>query len=531
MATLLNELSPNADTRSGPLHDYLVKPHGTLAAYRRTELEEMRYGLSLLLAQANPDIVSAEQVDLILGNYLLTRLPGVASTGSVVIVVTRPITVSVPAGGTFVANGRTFKAVSPFIGLPPGEVALGQFERVMTQRTDGFYSFTVEVECTENGPAGQLPKDALLVPSFPIMALLKAYAASDFSSGAATESNEQLLSRQVSGIAAKAASGRFNCTAAILNDEAFERLLAISIIGYGDAEMRRDTRALLPVQMGGRSDWYVRLTRLPTRTTAVHEASLVEKTADGFGIWQVVFTRDSYPGFYDVPKIIRKSDEGAQGTYAITSLEHGLDDSYIENELTPDLPSTIDGTFTRYQTGVLRFKDTDTATASLTVNSSKRDYLITVRHVPDIVTLQTAVGSRRFAYPGGDILIKAPVPCFVSVAFKVQGRPRADLPDEAALKAAVADYVNTTGFPGRLFAAKILEVIGNFLGSSVYVQYVDMRGEILSPDGRVVHLHSTQVLEIPDDYENMMTGRTVVFYLDPEDVVVSGLTQSQPVLL
>jgi hypothetical protein len=117
------------------------------------------------------------------------------------------------------------------------------------------------------------------------------------------------------------------------------------------------------------------------------------------------------------------------------------------------------------------------------------------------------------------------------VAFKVQGRPRADLPDEAALKAAVADYVNTTGFPGRLFAAKILEVIGNFLGSSVYVQYVDMRGEILSPDGRVVHLHSTQVLEIPDDYENMMTGRTVVFYLDPEDVVVSGLTQSQPVLL
>ena len=438
MATLIKEQQPAIDSRSGPNRDILIKSHGTLHAYRRTELQEARYGLSLLLARENPDIVSEAQVDVLLGNYLLTRLPGSVSAGAVVLVVSRAITVSVPAGGVFTANGRTFRAVSPFIGLPPGEVALGQFERVMTQRADGNYAFVAEVECTEPGPAGQLLRDALLVPDFTIMHLVKVYAASDFSSGLTTESNAEILSRQVSGIAAKAASGRQNNVAALLNDDRFSRIMATSIIGYGDAEMRRDTRFLLPMQLGGRTDWYIRTSRLPSRSTEVVEATLVEKTSDGFGIWQLVFDRDAYPGFYDVTKIIRESDDGASGSYVTTLRELNVDDSFIVNELTPVMPAVIDGVFSRYQTAVVRFKDTDTPTATKTVNSSKANYLVTVRHMPLIADIQAAVGSRQFANVGGDILVKAPVPCFVSVGFTVLGRPLADRPEKAELQNAVA---------------------------------------------------------------------------------------------
>lgn len=529
VATLLKELNPAIDTRSGPIADHLIKPIGTLSAYRKAENDEARYGLSLKLARENPDVVSTEQVDSLLVDSMLTRKPGSAAGGSVLVVITREITVTVPTGGEFIANGRTFRATSPFIGIPSTQTALGEFDRNLTARSDGTFSFPVEVECTEDGPAGNLPKDTLLVPQFTIMSFQKAMAAEDFTAGAAEESNSELLSRQAAGRAAKTASNRFNNVGLILEQLEFENIAAMSIIGFGDAEMRRDTHSLLPFSFGARTDWYVRTAALPANIGVTKEATLVKDNGDGFGTWQTTFTRDEYPGLYDVIGI-RQVDDDVVGGYLITEDIRLLDRTRIVGELLPDLVDTAEGVYTRYQTVTLRFVDSDTPIADLELGD-KRDYAMTVRALPLLADIQSFVSDRAIRYAGGDALIKAPVPCFMSVGFQHYGRAGAVIPDEAGLKTAVADYVNSTGFPGRIYASALIDIIRNYLGSGVQVPHVDMVGLLVYPDGTRKLLRSTEVIEVPQLPDKMVTDRTVAFYLDPAKVIISGRTISQPEIL
>jgi hypothetical protein len=90
----------------------------------------------------------------------------------------------------------------------------------------------------------------MFVPVAVPTAFVTAFAANDFAGGRLTESNAELVDRLQEGIAAKALSNRVNMSAALRAEDAFSRVVATSIVGYGDAELVRAFHTVLPVALG-----------------------------------------------------------------------------------------------------------------------------------------------------------------------------------------------------------------------------------------------------------------------------------------
>jgi hypothetical protein len=525
--SLLQESAPEIDLKRGVLHDLLLYYSSILATANQTNVDLVRQSSSLLAIQQNPALADTDTVDRVLSNYLITRKTGTKSVGSVTIVVDTLESVTVPSGTSFVANNKTFKTQVPYTGVISSANATSAGDMVLQPRGDGNYYFVIEVSAQDVGSDGLLKKDTVLVPQAGILNFVKAYATSDFLGGSDTETNAELMARLQEGIAAKTLSNRVNVTS-LIKDE-FNNVSDVSIIGFGDAEMTRDRHSIFPVSYGGRVDVYLRSQGEPMSLGLSKTATLIAKDSNNRGTWQFSITRDEAPGFYDITSIRPTDVDEVFGSFAITREIRGLDKTNISAELTPDLSVTAEGAYSRYQTATVQFIDSLTDVSSLSVGDTA-EYSITLRVMPNIADIQTLLGKRATRNVAGDVLVKAATPCFVSLAFTLQGKPGAQLPDIAAIKAALATYVNNLGFCGRLYASALSDIVHNYLPENVALGAVDMFGQIRRPNGTVKPIRSTELLVIPDEPDNYVTPRTVIFILNQEDIFISAATVNIPMI-
>ncbi len=530
LAQMIAESHPSLDTRRGAFSDLVLAPAAALATARAEDISRYRRSTSLSELTADPSLGDNDDVDAVLANFLIERREGTAASGPVTIVVSRLATVSVVGGSVFEANGQQFQATQAFTGRASSQAVAGSGDRVLSPLGDGTYAFTISVEAVTAGTDGLLRKDTLLVPQSSILNFVKAYAAADFTGGSNTQTNAELTAQLQTGYAAKALSNRVNMLASLLTVSEFAGIVSSSIIGYGDAEQLRDKHSLLPGAFGGRVDWYLRTQEMPQRKGITKTALLVEKHSDNRGVWELQLQANDAPGYYDVISIVPAAIGNFSGTLPVVSHVRSNDLAAIPGELSPDLQTSAEGVFTRYQKGVIRFKDTETDTSSLSLGA-EGEYAVTVRGMPLLDALQSYLGGRGVRFCAGDVLVKAPVPCFVSLAFTLEGKPGAAIPDVAALAADIAGMVNRTGFSGRLYAARVADLIHNAVGNeSVSVGAIQMLGQILRPDGTLRTLSSTHSLIVPSEPEVMQTSRTVCFMLDPDDVRISVATVPIPQL-
>jgi hypothetical protein len=499
-------------------------PSSQHAAALQEEVDRVRRSNSIQAIDEDPTLADDDLVDATISNYRITRTDGAAATGQATIVVSELATVSVPNGAIFEANGLQFTSDAAYIARTASENVLSDTDRLLTSLGDGNYAFQIDVTAVEEGVAGQISKDTVMVPQVTLANFVRAYATSDFTGGTDEETNSELVDRASQGLTAQALCSRSHMTAMLA--EEFPTVVTSSIIGFGDDEMVRDQHSILPVSLGGRADWYVRTQQLPQKLGLTKTATLVSITDDNRGIWQIGIGRDEAPGYYDVYEIKLPGTTVTSG-FAITSETRTMDVTEVAGELTPDIQALIEGTFSRYQASVVQFKDTTTDTSSLSVGATQT-YSVTVRAMENIDAIQTLVNSRENRNHGGDVLVRAAVPCFLSVSFIIQGQQGETLPDPSTVGTALASYVNNIGFNGRLHASSLSDVIHNYLTGTLAVASIDMNGEILRPDGSVRRIRSSDVIVIPSEPENMVTSRTVVFILDPDDVRISAQTVNIP---
>ena len=527
IAQLVQEDNPAVDLKRGVLYDLLFHYSGVLASVNQTNIDRYTRSSSLLAISADPTLADGDIVDRVLSNWGITRASGDYATGTVTIIVSELATATVPNGAIFEAEGQTFRTQFSYVARTTSSTVQASTDRVLTPLGDGNYSFTVDVVATALGTASMIKKDTLIIPQTQIVNFVKAFATNDFINGLDEETTTQLIARQSEGIAAEAASNRVNMSAMLRKQDGFEGILQSSIIGYGDSEMLRDQHSILPISYGGRADWYVRTQELPQSLGLTKTATLIEKTSDLRGIWQFNLTRDDAPGYYDVRAISLPSDTSFTGSFEITQEIRGTDLTAIGGELLPDIDNIAESSYSRFQTGVVQFKDTETNTSSLSVGATQ-EYSVSVRTMPLLADIQSFVASRSHRNYAGDILTKAPVPCFLSLAFTLNGAAGATLPDPYTIKTALASYVNNIGFCGRLHASDLSDIIHNYLSSKVSVGAIDMFAQIRRPDGTIKPLRSSEVLVIPNEPENMTTARTVGFILDPADINISAQTVNIP---
>lgn len=510
IAGMVQASHPELATTFGGLTNLLLLPSAEHAAANQADIARYVASGSLKAIAENPSAADAEIVDAVLSNVGLTRLPGAYAGGNIVIVVSKKVAVTVPSGATFSGGGFNFTTAAAYTAKTSSANIDAATDQALVLRSDGNYSFVIPVTAVDDGVAPTLRRGTVLTTTSIIANLVAIYAEGDFTGGADEETNAELIARQAEGWAARTPGNRVDC-AAFLRESAYSGFTALSIIGAGDAEMLRDRHTIFPGSFGGRTDWYVRTAADAAVTTLTKSCVLVEKTAAGKGVWQFNLDRDDLPGFYDVAAVRPANDDTFAGSYEITDDIRGFDLAASEGELLPDIATTMEAVFSRFQTAVVRFIDSDTDTAALTVAESVQDYAVLVRALPNLAGVQSLLSVRANRGLFGDILVKAPVPCFVSLGFTLLGPPDAEQPDLAALKQALVAKINNTQFTGRLFAADLTKVIFDYLPDGVTVGAVDMLGRILKPNGDQRFLRDTEVLEVPFEPDNMVTARTVGF--------------------
>jgi len=521
LTQLIQEKWPEVELQRGVIHDIVAYFAGGISGgINQTEINRLQRSSSLLEITRDPALADDELADRVFSNFRVARAPGTPAAGEVTVVVGADATIVVPADTAFDASGHQYRITSATTVRPVGGATTSPTDRILQPRGDGTFSFSVAAVATEPGAGGNIARNTKFTLSAVLPKLITAFASTDFAGGRDTETNEEVLRRLESGIAAKAWSNRANITALLREQPQFTRIPAVSIVGFGNPEMARDRHWIFPVSGGGRTDVYARTQGLPSSRMLPKEATFVAATADG-GIWQFAVGRDDFPGFYEVEQVLLPADdpEATEG-FEVVMDRRGFDLSIVPS-LVPDVADAQEAAFSRFQTAVVRFLDTVTPVAGLVPGETRAKYNVALAGMPLIAQLQDFCGGSDTRNIAGDVLVKAAVPCFLTLNFDIRKAPDAAMPDMDAIRDALAERVNFLGFPGQLHASLVAEIVHDLLPERAALGAIDMHGRILLPGGGTRFIRDAAVLRIPDDPGNLVTGNTTAFILHRDNIGIS----------
>ena len=515
---LLAEEFPSMDlTTSRVFHDNLLLPAAVLHSVNREDFDRLRRSFSPVEIQKNPELADPDIADAVYGNYGVERYQGDKATGFVSIIIEDKATTAVPEATVFSANGLNYVLDQPYIGVTTQDAVVSSQERLITARTDGTFVFTVPVTAELAGELYRLQRDTRFTASPTIPGTIDLRATADFEGGNAAESNAELAARAGTGIAPRVFSGRIQVES-LLRDE-LPTLRAVSQVGLGDPEMLRDRHNIFVMSNGGKADLYVQTADVPNEVKVVKECTYL-----GNQEWQFALLRDDAPSFYLVTAVVEKDLVNFQGSLEITDETRGTDLTKETDWVHQIEGGQLESAYSRYQTAVVKFKDTTTPTA--TAVGAKKDYDVYVSVMPDIKTLNDLTVERARRPEGGDYLVRAAVPAYMSVSLLVLQRSGTATPDKEAIKQAVASRINSRGFnTGRIDSALVVDAAMGALETrgTALIQPLDMQALIYPPDavplGRL-WLRDTHLLQVPDLPERGVTQRTTVFYLPIDAIAV-----------
>lgn len=519
LTAFLKEEYPSMDLTEGRvLRDLLIRPAAIFHVLNQTNIDLVRQSMSVLAIEANPALADPALVDAVFSNYRIVRQVGTKASGNVTIVIRSLLTTPVNQGTTFVANGLAFVTTAAYVGVTTVDAVVNNQQRLIVQRADGTYAFTVPVEAAQAGSQYKVRGNTRFAVTPRPAGFIDAYAAADFAGGTDTQTNADLVAQFKQGISPEVFSGRINIEAAIR--QLVPTLHSLSIVGFGDEEMLRDRHNIFAISTGGKADIFTRVQPLPETKLVELEATLIDKAA---GKWQLAIARDTAPGFYAIDSVL-PLDSADQGTLELTDETRGLDLSPDGNLFIPEVNGLLEGGYSRFQTAVVQFLDPTTDATALIENESKQTYKVTILHMPRIKDVQNLSSDRSKRNPQADYLVRAPVPAFVALSVKILYTDAVDAPDADAVKQAIVERVSGLKFTmGRLPASIVFDALHDVIPRSgaMAVSPLDMMCRIVRPDGTTVLLRSGNELVVPDDPANGVTSRTVAFYLDVTGVDVS----------
>jgi len=523
LAGMLSAQYPNLDMYQGTvLRDLLIRPAAIFHALNDANIEVLRRSQSLVELEAHPEEADDETLDALAANFLTTRRTGTAAVGQVAVVLSAKVTTAVIAGTVLLsAAGRRYVVPQTTTGVLDESLAYTPLERVL-QPSGANYVFTVDVQAEEDGADGRATRNTTFTFEAAEPAnFVRAYAVADFTGGTDEESVTDLVARLRSGITAQIPSGRAHTLAWLTGQ--FPEIVDMSIIGAQDAEMRRDAHNVFGVSTLGKVDVLVRTRDVPLQSTLLLEATLMDA---GLQRWQIVLPRSVAAGLYTIDAI-RHADANELGSLDVISETRSADLS----ELTyAPLVTDAEAVYTAFQTITVLFEDPNTPTADLVVGQSTQVYEVVVSGMPSVSEIQALLLDRSYRPAASDWLVKAAIPCFVSVSFAVERHPDDPAINADELAAAAAAAVNAARFKhGRISTSDIARAVEALLpdNSSICLP-IQMVGRLRQPDGTILTAASQDFLRATENLDQGISIRTVSFFCRPEDVSVD--VRSLPVL-
>jgi hypothetical protein len=529
LTQLVQERHPEVELTRGVFHDLVLYFNGILNAAVRENVDRVLQSKSLLQITQNPALADTALVDQVLSNFNLARDAGTPATGLMSFVLVNLVMTRITPNTTFIANNFRFKTAQTYTIVTSEAAVVTDTDRAMRAVGDGTYTVTLPVVATAVGAAGNIKRGTIARADATPDNVLQIYAASDFVEGRDPSTNEDYLKKLATGLTAKTIGGRKSYEALIRNQNEFANLLHMSVLGCGDPEQQRDQHSLFPISGGGKIDVYVQTNSSAQEQDHLVTATFIGNTTNGT-LWQTILPRDVAPGFYDITRVL-PPQKLSENTPIVTSggyriVEDIRDISTINAAYIPDMQYTPEAAYTRYQTAVIRFEDTDKLPTGLIANSSTANYTLTTRSMPFVSDIHDFLTSRENRARATDILVKAAVPCFTRISFAVHIDANDIISDATVLemKRAVVAAIANVGFSGQLHASLISGAAHKFLTGRQAVNDIDMFGQIRRPDGTIAYLRDNVLLTIPFDPARMVTGRTTAFLTGLDDVEITPMT-------
>lgn len=514
---------PTLDLRAGTaIRSLVVEPAATLDALHRSEIARLRASMSLD-AMRQQGAVDTEAANAILSNFGMELGTGKPATGLVRVTVQSQSPVTVRSGVVFSAtDGMTFVSTATVSAsaIPSSD------EKPLVAAEDGTFYFTVPVEAEQAGTAGNIRRGTALSASVLLGRFVSSEAFSDFTGGEDVESLDAAISRIPAALAYRGMTNAFSvraCLSDALEDPS--TLRALSCVGQGSRAQLRDKHNLFGVAVGGRTDVYARLFGHPE--TVSFTAAGARCTRDGRECYRIDIP--GYPGFYAVRYVGRADQPNSPGTLR-TELVRGIaDGASAVHDISAGLGGS-EGAWSAYQTGTVFVYDVPVggdylgeyteesegeSTASILFN-------VELYWSPGIDRLQAVVDSPDKCNVAADYVVRSPAICLVSVSARVALRPGGP-GTSAELENAVANYINSRSFVGRLSRSEISSVLLQSGAESVDlgVGGMHLSGRVCGADGAWYHM-SGDALDVsgigPD--AAMLTQDTVVFGAEPQAIQV-----------
>ena len=499
IAQFIAETYPAADLAPGSvLSELLVKLSATVNNQVYNATDNFSQGGSILQAQASTVDTYSPVIDNVASNYLVTRNAGSLSTGLVKVVVSS-------GGAKYLGDGIQF--TQPSSGLLYTSTQAwtvnsqpSSSELMLYAQQDGTFFFLLPITASAAGPQYQVQNGTVmtLVTETDIANVANITAYGNFTTGVAQETDKQMISRMEIGMTNKGMTSQDSILAAL--SAQYPSIKAISVVGAGDPEMTRDKQNAFGIATFGLGDVYMRSSNGLDTTSFVKSAT---KIADGQ--WSMTFDYRDVAGFYDIVSI-QPNVSGVSGTATITSQSFGT--SYPPSEPSNLINNTTESRYTQYQSCAVVFAYVE---SPIVATLSTADFLVTVNFQPLVREAQAIVNDRSKRIAGADYLVKAAIPCYVSLMVSLQANTDQVVPVDT-IKQAIFDYINNLDFGEPIYSSKIIDICHNYPQVKRVVTPVVMTGIIASPTGALINIENNDTLSISPYIPYGVSDRIVGFF-------------------
>lgn len=492
---------PNLDLRPGTaLRDLLVGPDALIHALFSKTAEELRNSSSLqvLLERSSAgEGIDSDDLSRLLSNFNMSGVFGTTAKGLILIRVSEPRTYIVNAGDVFetldglqfVADSTTYHSSSASDGS--------------MYMANGSYYFTVPVTCSVVGGQGNIQKNTVFYYRNAFANFMSAVAYSDFSGGSDIEDISSLKTRIISSLSAR---GLFTKTTveAVLRDrfdsEMINPILDVSVVGYGNPAQLRDKHNPFGVGVGGRADVYVRNFTSAPVVAITKECKLDSATGD----YICTISPEDAPGMWCVDSV---SDVGAKAlsSYSFSASYAMSDaaDTWHDIDFTGNDGVELAGTVWRGCTIKIHDTGRDDATSMFNID------VIAVPRAQDMQSLMDSDNVRNVA---ADYVVRCPAICKLAVSARCYYKSGLSFDVESA-RSAVIDYINTSGFVGKITRSEIACVLKECGATRVDLSDMGMlTGTVIDANGNSHSISGDSIdidsLGLPNV---LLTGKTTVF--------------------
>lgn len=499
LTEFISETFPSADVTPGSvLNELVIKLAATIQNPVTNDI--IALGQANSIASALNSTVDTEDpiIDQIASNYNLVRNQGLDSTGVIKIVVTSSTSYYLKSGFVF---------IQPVLSL--NYITTSEY-RVLTNpdptdptelqliSSNNLFYFLVPVIAAEAGPQYQVTDQTsfTLSDSTSIKNFVSAQAYGNFTTGLSEETDKELIARLHTGLSNKTLLSSASIQARLTAD--YPTFQGISLITANDAEMVRAKQNIFGISTLGMVDVYLR-----TSVGVETEVVTVLATLGDDSLWHFDLDYTNAPAMYRIISIV-PSGQLLGGTLMFAST---FDFSTANFPIVNTVNDVYEARFSKYQichTAV---------TYQSVAGASQVSFDVLISYQPYIGEIQDLFLSNSERIACADYLVKAALPCYVSIDLKLRRLNNSTTLPVSSIQQDIYNYVNSLAFGDDLHASEIISICHKYP-----IKYVDLpiilTGSIYGNDSSVVNIASNDSLVIPSNISVGISKKTTIFITD-----------------